>query len=168
MKNTKLLFVILFLGLFLMACTQNQATSTGFENELSLLSIPDSLKKITIDYRLEEEALLHSIEKKIGENVCGATTNFGLILENEKPVNVYIHKICFDRMVGCFRRPREAKVLLNEKGMLLMAHELVDIDSIPQWMQNNYSKKEFKYTQTSIRWVSETPKDSIEKHFQKS
>lgn len=171
MKKAKFLYLFLLSIFFFIGCSPKQtkiktSNSKYCANELSLLSISDSLKKITIDYSLEEKPLLSSIEEKLGENVCGELVSFGLILKNEDVIKIQYQKICDDGIIFCGRKPWKAKILLNEHGLLLIDYELSSIDSVKHWLhQNLMNGKGVKFKETSIQWQTETPKDSIEKTF---
>ncbi|WP_298518192.1 hypothetical protein [uncultured Kordia sp.] len=171
MKNIKLLYVWFLFGFLFTACNQTQVKSEVHQskyctNQMSLFSVPDSLKKITIDYQLEAKPLLKSIEEKLDTNVCGELVGFGLILENEDVVKVKYRKMCDDGMISCYLGRKEANVILNLKGLLLIEHEIVPMDSVKFWMRKNFLKKKvIKYKRTSVLWDVETPKDSIEKAF---
>lgn len=170
MKKMNFLYVLAFLFLFI-ECSPKQAknevsNSKYCANELSLLSVSDSLKKIKIAYHLEEKQLLSSIEEKLGDDVCGELVSFGLILKSEDVVKVQYRKMCDDGMILCGKRYWNAKMLLNEEGLLLIDYELSSIDSVKHWLhQNLLNGKGVKFKETSLKWEAKTPKDSIEKTF---
>jgi hypothetical protein len=168
MKKMIFLYVFSFLFPFI-GCSPKQAkvsNSKYCSNELSLLSISDSLKKIKINYSLEEQPLLNSIAKKLEKNLCWKTIHFGLVLGNEDAINVYLQRECDKNIVSCYNRGGEASILLNKNGHLLLEYEIVSIDSVKYWMQKNFlNTNENHYKKVSIRWDTKTPKDSIEKAF---
>ncbi|WP_146169736.1 hypothetical protein [Kordia periserrulae] len=98
--------------------------------------------------------------------VCGALTNFGLILENQEVIKVQYRKKCQDGigMISCYKEQFSIKALLNEKGSVLFAYESIPIDSIKYWIRDNFwDDGTYYYDKTSVQWETETPKDSIEK-----
>lgn len=170
MKKMNFLYVLSFLFLFI-GCSPKQAkkeisNSKYCANELSLLSVSDSLKKIKIDYSLEEEPLLNSIAKKIDTELCLKTIHFRVILANEDVANMYVQRECDKNIVSCYNRGTETYILLNKNGHLLMKDGVITIDSVKYWMRKNFSSKDDDhYKRVSIRWDTKTPKDSIEKTF---
>ncbi|MEM6685051.1 MAG: hypothetical protein AAF617_04575 [Bacteroidota bacterium] len=170
MYNQKFFIIIICFVLFVVGCEQNKPnqvrTPTYCSNELRLLSTPDSLKKITIDYSLQVRPLVNSIEEKLGKAVCDETVSFGLQLANQDIVNVHYEKFCDDGIISCFRRRFEVEVQLNQDGLVLADFELIPIDSLQFWMRTHCIDGELIYkSETAVRWDVETPKDSIEKVF---
>jgi hypothetical protein len=171
MKKMKSLYAVLLLAFFFAACTQKETKSEVKNskycvNELSLLSIPDSIKQITIDYSLKAEPLFNSIAKKLDKDLCLDMTSFGLVLANKEVVKVEVFKKCNHRVFSCFVRHPEVKILLNKKGMLMIENEITSIDSVKFWLGENFpNDNKYDLKEISINWDEKTPKDSIEKVF---
>ncbi len=167
MIKTKFLGVQLLLMLFFAACEQSKVEDIFCTNEKRLVSLPDTLPKITLDYQLEAKLLISSVEKQLGINVCDKPANFGVILANNDIVLVQLHKLfCDNGIISCYIRRDEAQILLNAEGTLLIEHELVAIDSVKYWLEDNlWNRNKINYKKTSLSWDKETPKDSIEKTF---
>jgi len=158
--------VLLFFAIFFVACTEKQVKDKYCSNERSLLSIPDSIKQITIDYSLQIKPLFNSIEKKLGKNLCWNLTSFGLILTNKDVVQVEILRKCKSAIISCFIRHPEVHIILNQKGMVMIENEITSIDSVKFWIGKNFpNDAKYGLEEISIRWDTETPKDSIEKAF---
>ncbi len=157
-----------------MACNSKQseknltdnAGSKYCSNEINLFSTPDSIHKITIDYKLDSDSIINSIENILDKDLCWNMVNFGLALTYNKPVNVHLLKECNDGIIRCFRRFPEVNILLNQKGLLMIENDIIPIDSVKFWIHKNFpNDEEFDFEEISIKWTTETPKDSIEMAF---
>ena len=171
MKKIILKYSLLYLILFFAACSSNQANeklkeSKYCENQISFYSIKDSLQSIKIDYNDVPDSILNSIENKLQMNLCWKKVDFGLELTNTEPVKVQLLKECDDGIIRCFRKYPEVRVLLNQKGLLMIETDIIPIDSMKFWIQKNFpNSDDFDLEEISIEWTTETPKDSIEKAF---
>jgi hypothetical protein len=171
MKRFKIIYgLFLYISLFV-SCTSNEIQNHAYNgkycpNEISLFSIQDSLKKISVDYKIEPDLLIESIEDKIGQDLCQNMVTFGLALRDSEPIKVHLLKECGDRDMGFHRKYPEVKILLNQKGLLMIENELTPIDSVKLWIHKNFPNDEMSdLEEISIKWTSETPKDSIELAF---
>jgi len=172
MKRLKFTYGLLVFALLFLACNSKQSDenltdSKYCSNEISLFSTQDSLHKITIDYKLDSDSIINSIENILNKDLCWNIVNFGLVLTNNKPVKVHLLKECNDGIIRCFRRFPEVNILLNQKGLLLIENDIIQIDSVKFWIHKNFpNDEEFDFEEISIKWTTETPKDSIEKTFE--
>lgn len=131
---------------------------------MTLVSVPDSLKIISLDYNVTANQLLDSLEAKLDNDVCDEFVSFGLRLQNQDVVQIRYEKRCQDNIISCFGRYFEVNALLNQDGLLLMGHEIITIDSIKHWMRTNFTDKgNITYAKVLFGWDEKTPKDSIEK-----
>ena len=169
MKKMILKYSLLILILVSGACSLNQSDektkgSKYCKNEIRLFSVPDSIQSIAIDYHDDTDSIMNFIENKLQIDLCWNMVTFGLELTNMEPVKVQLLKECDDGIIRCFRRFPEVMIFLNQEGRLMIGGDIIPIDSVKFWIKVNFpNKEEFDLEEVSIKWLTETPKDSIEK-----
>ena len=136
------------------------------ENEIRLFSISDSLTSIIIDYNIEPDSIMKAIGDKLQKDLCWKVLDFGLDINNMKPIHVKLHKKCLDGTIRCSGSYPEVSILLNQQGLLMIENDIISIDSVKFWIYENFPNNyEYDLKEISIMWTMETPKDSIEKTF---
>lgn len=159
-----LLFPLLTTSCYLES-TKEPVSSQYCANQIALFSIPDSLEVLTIDYSLEVDTIIASIEQQLDQDICWKEISFGLALPNENPLKVDILLECASATIICGRRFPKVEILMNQRGQILIAGQGIPIDQVKFWLDNNLPVDN-SWEGISIHWRSPPPKDSVEKVFE--
>lgn len=160
-------FLFLALLLVLSSCqegTSEQGKEIYCPNEIRIFAFDDQIKLIGINYNEPKEKILDFVEQKFEEDLCWKKVYFGLKLKSGNMIKVSLLKECKDDVIRNFGLRPGVKILLNQRGKLMIENEVIPIDSVKFWISAHYpNDDENDLQEIAIDWSIETPADSIEK-----
>lgn len=135
-------------------------------NEIKLFSVVDSVEKIEINYNVDPDSTMSSIENVLNKDLCWNEVSFGMLLSNYEPVNVHLQKECDRRLEASGCSSPEVRIMLNRNGIVMLEGIIMPIDSVKFWIEKNFpDEQELSREEIVVDWDFSAPKDSIEKTF---
>ena len=116
---------------------------------------------IQLDYNQSQEELIKNIEALFHEDICWKEKTVGLEL-NDRNLKIIFLKTCPDGIIRD-RAVSEVKILMNGKGSTLLNSEFIEIDSIGEWIANNFPNEyDYEIEEILFLWHKNSPKNEIE------
>lgn len=161
--------LLVYLSFLFFTCQEKQTEgevktiSKYCENELALLSPPDSLPIVKIDFSKDSTEVIQEIEKQFQVEFCDSTIHFTLKLRDESLLKASIYKDYCAQLVLSTPERGTAHFILENDTVLLLDGEFSSIDSVSVWcLTNLYDFKYEDYQYISLFWKDGVSTNNVE------